>query len=126
MTTAHHGSALVRLADWSYRRRKLVVLLWIGLFIGTATLAQQFGGDYEFTFATPGSESTEAQDLLKERFPARGGDDVDVVFEAPGGVRSPDVQRDVDALLARLRGNEHVASVESPYEPAGARRMSRD
>jgi RND superfamily putative drug exporter len=126
MTVSPQGSTLVRLADWSYRRRRLVVVLWVALLIGITGLAQRFGGDYEFTFATPGSESTEAQDLLRERFPARSGEDVEVVIEAPGGVGAADVQRDLNALLAELQGIEHVRSVESPYDPSGANRISRD
>jgi RND superfamily putative drug exporter len=124
--TSVSNSALVRLAEWSYRRRRLVVALWVVLLVGGGVLAQRFGGDNDFTFGTPGSESQAAQDLLKARFPARSGDDVDVVVEAPGGVRDPDVRRDVEAFLGRLRGVEHVGSIESPYDGDGAARISGD
>ena len=123
---AHPGSTLVRLADWSYRRRRRVVLSWIGLLFAASVLAQAFGGDFEFSFATPGSDSEEAQDLLRERFPARSGDDIDVVFQASGGVRSPEVQQDVDAFLARIAEVDHVVSIDSPYEPDGASRIARN
>lgn len=32
MSATSHRTFLVRLADWSYRRRRCVVVLWIGLF----------------------------------------------------------------------------------------------
>ncbi|HEX2040342.1 MAG TPA: MMPL family transporter [Acidimicrobiales bacterium] len=124
-TASPSSSSLVRLADWSYRRRRLVVVLWIATLIVGSVLAQRFGGDNDFSFSTPGSESEEAQDLLRERFQARSGDDFDVVFEAPGGVRTSDVQRDVEAFLARVSEVDHVVSVESPYDPDGASRISR-
>ena len=125
-STTPHGSALVRLADWSYRRRRLVVLLWVGLLLTGSVLAARFGGEFEFSFATPGSDSEAAQDLLRERFPARSGDDLDVVFEASGGVRTPDVQQQVEAVLARVAEVDHVDSIDSPYEPDGASRVSQD
>jgi RND superfamily putative drug exporter len=124
-TSATSSSSLVRLADWSYRRRRLVLLLWVGMLVVGSVLASRFGGDNEFTFATPGSDSQEAQDLLREQFPARSGDDFDVVFEAPGGVSTPDVQRDVGAFLSRVAEVEHVVSVDSPYDADGASRVSR-
>jgi RND superfamily putative drug exporter len=124
--TTPHGSTLVRLADWSYRRRRLVLLLWLGLLVGISVLAQAAKGENEFSFATPGSESEEALDLLQDRFPARSGDDIDVVFQASAGVRAPDVQADVTALLDRLAEAPHVVGVESPYEDgSGAQRISQ-
>ena len=55
---------LVRLADWSYRRRRRVLAAWIVLLIGTVAGAGAFGGSYHFTFTTPNSDSKRAQDLL--------------------------------------------------------------
>ena len=65
VTNAPHLTLLARLADWSYRRRRRVLLLWVVLLIGTSAAAGAFGGSYHFTFATPGSDSQKAQDLLQ-------------------------------------------------------------
>jgi uncharacterized membrane protein YdfJ with MMPL/SSD domain len=36
---------LVRLADWCYRRRRLVVLAWIAALVASFALAIAFGGE---------------------------------------------------------------------------------
>src|SRR4051812_22901009 len=122
-----HPSALVRLADWSYRRRRLVVLLWIGLLVVSGVLAKNFGGESSMTFSVPGADSQQAQDLLESHFPARSGDDVDVVFTSNGTpVSDPAVKAKVDATLQKLATVGHVTAVVSPYSPEGALQVSRD
>jgi RND superfamily putative drug exporter len=115
---------LVRLADWSYRRRRLMVLLWFAGLVATIVLSQQFGGESSITFAAPGKESQEAQDLLESRFPARSGDNIDVVFAADAGVDDPAVRSAVDTFLAEAEQAGHVTGVVSPYTPEGARQIS--
>src|SRR3954469_6737737 len=68
-TGPSHPTLLVRLADWSYRRRRRVLLLWLLLLVGSVMAANSLGGDYHFTFSTPGSDSKTAQDLLEGSFP---------------------------------------------------------
>ncbi len=106
-------SRLARLADFAFRRRRLVLLAWIvalvGAFAASATLAGEFSADY----ATPGSESQRAGDLLTQRFPGRSSDTVDVVWEARGGVES--AKERTDTLLAaasRLEGIGDAAPAE--------------
>ena len=48
---------LVRLADWCYRNRRLVVLAWIAALVGAFALAGAFGGEYKQDYLQPGSES---------------------------------------------------------------------
>ena len=45
------------LAEWCYRRRRLVVVTWIVALIGVSVLAQTVGGDLLKTFSLPGTES---------------------------------------------------------------------
>src|SRR3954463_6800107 len=116
-STTHTGTArptlLVRLADWSYRRRRWVLLLWILLLVGSVMAANSLGGDYHFTFSTPGSDSKKAQDLLQSSFPERSGADVNVVFRTKGGktVDDPAVQAEITDILGKFAGQPHVASV---------------
>ena len=122
-----HPSALVRLADWSYRRRRLVVLLWIGLLVVSGVLAKNFGGESSMTFSVPGADSQQAQDLLESHFPARSGDDIDVVFASEGTrVTDPAVKAKVEATLQQLATVDHVTGVVSPYSPEGALQVARD
>ena len=97
--TPQRPGRLARLADLAFRRRRLVLLAWIvalaAAFAASGALAGQFSADY----ATPGSESQRAGDLLTERFPARSSDTVDVVWEAKDGVKSAAVQQRTGTLL---------------------------
>jgi RND superfamily putative drug exporter len=117
---AQRPGALGRLADVSFRRRRWVVLGWLatlGLAIG---LVAAFGGDYTADYSAPGSDSSQAQDLLESRFSSQAGDTVDVVVRAPDGVDTPLVRREVAQLLDRIGGVAHVESVEDPFETPGA------
>jgi hypothetical protein len=40
-------------------------------------------------YTTPGSNSARAQQLFREKFPTHAGDQVQLVFAAPGGVEAP-------------------------------------
>ena len=117
-------SALVRLADWSYTRRRYVVAGWILAVILISVLGRAFAGDHSMTFAVPGAESQKAQDLLESSFSARAGDTIEVVFEAADGVADPEVRAAVEGVLHRMDGVEHVSGVVSPYTPEGERQVS--
>ncbi|MEY2570315.1 MAG: putative drug exporter of the superfamily, partial [Acidimicrobiaceae bacterium] len=124
--TTVHRKGLLRVADVSYRRRRVVVLLWLFALVGTTALSQQFGADFTINFTTPASESSRAQDLLKDKFPARAGDTIDVVYKADAGVNDPGVQATITALLAKATAEPHIAGVTSPYDPQGAFQVSAD
>jgi RND superfamily putative drug exporter len=110
---------LGRLARLSFRRRGVVLLTWLlglGMAIG---LAAAFGGEKVNGASMPGSDSEQAQTLLKERFPAQAGDRVDVVVRADA-VAGPEVRSRVEALLGQIEGMPHVAEVEDPYTTSSA------
>jgi RND superfamily putative drug exporter len=112
--------ALGRLADVSFRRRRWVVLGWVVTLALAAGLVSAFGGDYNADYSAPGSDSSQAQDLLESRFPSQAGDTVDVVVRAPDGVDTPEVRSEVARLLDQIGGVAHVESVEDPYRTPGA------
>jgi RND superfamily putative drug exporter len=121
-----HRKGLLRVADVSYRHRRLVVLLWLLALVGTTALSQRFGGDFTMEFTTPASESSRAQDLLHARFPARSGDTIEVVYEAEQGIDDAQVRAAIEPLLAKVTGVGHVVRVTSPYSPEGAFQVSPD
>ncbi len=123
-STAPHPTQLVRLADWSYRRRRVVLAGWIVLLFITIGLANTVGGDNHFTFTTPGSESQTAQDLLEDSFPARAGADVDAVFQADAGISDPAVRPAIEAALAKFAEAPHVSAVVSPFDPGGQQQIA--
>ena len=119
------SGALPRLARWSYRRRRWVVVGWIVLLIGVNVLAQTVGGDLLKTFSLPGSESQRTYDVLGKEF-ARTGDTGNLVFKAKGGQTIDDqaVRDAIEPVFDELRAEPHVVSVSSPYEPQNARFVS--
>src|SRR5215210_716200 len=117
---------LVRLADWCYRRRRLVVVLWILALLGSFALARSWGGEFRQDYLQPGSESKAALDTLKEKFPQRSGDTIQIVVHAGNGVSSPAVKAQAEKIFGDVAASEHVVSVASPFTPAGARQVSAD
>jgi RND superfamily putative drug exporter len=117
---------LVRLADWCYRRRRLVVLLWVCALVGAFALAGAFGGEFKQNYLQPGSESKAASDALTEHFPSRAGDTVQVVVHSEDGVDSPAVRARAEQIFADVARSAHVVGVVSPFTDAGAGQVSED
>src|SRR3546814_11631176 len=86
------ASFLYRLGHLSVRRRRWVVLIWVGLLVGVGAASTAAGGTTNDSISLPGTESQDAIDLLAERFPAQGGSSTQVVLAAPD-----------DALLSDAR-----------------------
>jgi len=55
------------IARTSYHRRRLVVATWIVFPIGISIVGSVAGGVFKNDFALPGSESSDAFDVLEER-----------------------------------------------------------
>jgi putative drug exporter of the RND superfamily len=106
---------LERLADFAFRRRRAVVLGWIVVLLAAFAASGALAGEFSADYATPGSESKRAGDLLEQRFPARSADTVDVVWGAREGVGATGVRRRTSTLLAaaaRLDGIGDAAPTE--------------
>ncbi|HEY8544189.1 MAG TPA: MMPL family transporter [Acidimicrobiales bacterium] len=113
---------LRRLVAWSHDRRRRVVALWVAAVVAATVLANVAGGDTEVDFTVPGSDSAEAVELLRDRFPAFAGGTVDVVVAADR-VTDPAVARRVEHLTTELAAAPNVVSVgsllPSPDESTG-------
>jgi RND superfamily putative drug exporter len=103
---------LRRLVTWSYDRRRRVVALWVAALVTATVLAGVAGGDSTSDFTVPGSDSAEAVELLRDRFPEFAGGTVDVVYTSDGGVTDPDVTQRVDRLAANLGEVPNVVAAE--------------
>jgi RND superfamily putative drug exporter len=117
---------LVRLADWCYRKRRLVVVMWIAALLGAFALAGAFGGEFRQDYLQPGSESKAALDTLKDKFPQKSGDTVQIVVHSEAGVSSPAVKARAEKIFTDVADNDHVVSVASPFSEEGARQISED
>jgi len=115
-------SRLARLADFAFRRRRTVLAAWVGALLVIVALGGALRGEWSADYATPGSESKAAVDLLADRFPERRPDSIDVVWEARGGALAPDVRSRMDAFI------RDAAALDGVGEPVPAARadVSRD
>ena len=110
---------LGRLARLTFRNRGRTVLAWLGVLVLAAVLSTAFGGKFKADYSAPGSDSSAAQSLLENKFPAESGDTVDVVVHSDQAVTSPSVKAEVTALLAKMAKVPHVATVDDPYATPG-------
>jgi RND superfamily putative drug exporter len=117
---------LVRVADWCYRRRWLVLALWVAALVGSFALSAAFGGEFRQNYLQPGSESKAASDTLTKSFPQRAGDTVQIVVHSASGVTTPAVHAKAAQVFADVADNPHVVGVTSPFTEAGAGQVSQD
>jgi putative drug exporter of the RND superfamily len=109
---------LFRLGRWSFRHRRLVASVWVGLLllmgVGAATLSGQTSDNFKLS----GVESTQAFDLIKARTPqaSTDGATAQVVFQAPRGqtIATAANKAAVKDALAVAK-SEDVASMASPF-----------
>ncbi|WP_344289842.1 MMPL family transporter [Streptomyces synnematoformans] len=110
---------LYRLGRFSFRRRRLVLMLWTAVLAVVGIAAAGVTSKTTDTFSIPGTQSQKALDLLSEEFPqaAADGATARVVFEAPDGQRltSGAQKADVEALVADLGRAHQVKTVTGPY-----------
>ncbi|HWN72675.1 MAG TPA: hypothetical protein VNN15_02580, partial [Solirubrobacterales bacterium] len=110
---------LARLADFAYRRRGTMVLLWIVAAVAIIGLGKAFAGEYEADYNTPGSESKAASELTETAFAGYSGQEIYVVWKDPKGATSPAAKKRMDAFFAKT---EKVKNVEK----AAPVRVSKD
>ncbi|MET7339194.1 MMPL family transporter [Nonomuraea sp. NPDC005650] len=113
---------LYRLGRLAFRRRRLVLLLWlillgaIGFASSTAPALPPENG------SMPGIESQAALDLVQQRFPGQAGSidkaSARVVFVASAGrqVTDPGNRAAIEALVGRVSRGPQVAAAVSPFK----------
>jgi RND superfamily putative drug exporter len=117
---------LQRLAAWCYRRRRRVLVGWIVALVALSVIGANVGSTFSQGFSLSDTESQQAADLLASRFPARAGDEGQVVFSNAGGVQDAAVQARMEQLFSEVAQVRHVTSVVSPYSTEGAQQVARD
>lgn len=109
--------ALAALARWIYRHRKLTVLIWVIVLIVSIVLAGAFKGNFHADYATPGSDSKAAAELISKQFPGNSGETLDVVWKSSAGAASPQTSEKITALLKQV-GAEKGIGTPPPVEAA--------
>jgi RND superfamily putative drug exporter len=118
---------LSTLARWCYRHRLIVVLLWLVAIAALGVASRAAGSAYSDSFSLPGTESTKALQLLQKSLPAQSGDSGTVVWQtSQGTVRDGSVRQRMTPVLDKIAKLPSVSGVTSPYDPRGARQISKD
>jgi RND superfamily putative drug exporter len=120
-------SPLQYIARLSYRRRRLVVVLWVGLVVALFALSSSLGGDLRNDLSIPGAESEEATELLEDGgLGGRGGYTGQIVFQAEQGVDDPGVRSSLQELFAEITAAVPGVGVLSPYDDEGRSQVAPD
>ncbi len=118
---------VARAGSWAGHHRRLVLIGWIVLLVGSLGISQAVGTNYSTNFSLPGTESQRATDLLQRDFPAQSGDSDQIVLRArEGQITDPTVHARVEPMLKAVAALPHVTGVVSPYSPTGAHAVSTD
>jgi putative drug exporter of the RND superfamily len=115
-----------RFATWTTGHRKTVIIGWIVALIGVGMISGAVGSDFSEEFKLPSSDSTEAFELLEDRFPQQSGVTAEIVYKAPAGADSPAVHKKMEGVFAEAEKLPHVSGVASPYAAGGAGAISKD
>jgi RND superfamily putative drug exporter len=115
------------MAVWCYRRRRLVLAIWLLLFIALGVLGQSAGSTYANSLVLPSTDSTRALNLLKAEFPAASGEADSIVLHVTSGkITDARVKARVAPMLAKIEKVAHVKAVASPFSALGAQQISKD
>jgi RND superfamily putative drug exporter len=107
--------------------RKTVIIGWIAALIIVVGISGSVGSAFSEEFKLPQSDSTEAYELLEDRFPQQSGETSLIVFKADQGVQSPAVKKKMEEVFKEVERQPHVTEVANPYEGGGgAAAISKD
>ena len=111
---------LARIGSFCYKRRKLVLALWLAVLVAVGIGAATLSGPASNDFSLPGTEAQRAIDLLGKRFPqlSAQGATAQVVFAAPNGqtLTSGSDRATVEKVVAKLKAAPQVALVIDPFQ----------
>ena len=112
---------LQRLARTCFRRRWLVLGVWVAVLIGLNVLANGvIGSNFRTDFKLPATESRTVFEMLQKANPDRSGATSQIVFQDTSGVNTPEVQQAMDGLFQQVDQLQGV-EVTSPFDPADGR-----
>jgi RND superfamily putative drug exporter len=111
------ATLLYRLGRASFRRRKLVIVLWLVLLAALGGSALAFKGTTSSNFTMPGTESQRAIDALQREFPEASGATGTIVVAAPQGgtLADPALKPAVQGLVKEAATLPGVVGAVDPF-----------
>ena len=102
-----------RLTSWCFRRRRVVLAIWLFAMVSLNGAGAAVGNDFNNRFSLPGTESQEGFDVLTAHATggASSGFDADLVFRADEGVDDPAVRKHMEKVfhdVGKEIGRAHV------------------
>jgi putative drug exporter of the RND superfamily len=116
---------LHRLGGWAFDHRREVLVGWVVALTPVIASAGAFSGQTVNKFEVPGTESQQAQDLLREKYPGAGGAAARMVFAAPSGERLTDPENRA-AVMASVEKAKKASEVSLVVDPFRAKAISPD
>jgi len=110
---------LYRLAAFAFRRRRLVLAVWLAAAIAAIAIAQASGGKTDDNFTIPGTEAQHASDVLSAKLPAFSGGQSTIVFATTNGsgkVTDPAAKAAIETAMTKLKSVPQVATVVDPFQ----------
>jgi putative drug exporter of the RND superfamily len=110
------------------RHRRVVVAIWIVLAVAISLVADSVGRETSNNLSLPGTNSTDATDLLDAKLPKQANGTNPVVLEAQRGdkLTSADNKKAVNATVKSLERNRDVRNATSPLSREGKDALSKD
>src|ERR1700744_3097890 len=108
----------------SFRHRRRVLALWLGVLILIAVIGAAVSKPFSEEFKIPGTGSQQAIDLLKAKLPSASGAAGQVVFAAPSRGQAKDARAAIESAVSAAGKTPGVVSITNPLETQGA--ISKD
>src|SRR3954464_6309821 len=107
------------------RHRAVVLVAWAVGLVGVLVASDAAGLRTSSDPALPGTRSDRARKIVEREVRVPAGAAGRVVYGVDAGtVTAPRYRAAIEASMARVRGASHVASVTSPFTPAGDQGLS--
>jgi putative drug exporter of the RND superfamily len=118
---------LDRLGRCCARHRAVVLVAWAVALAGVLAVSDAAGLRTRSDPALPGTQSDRARQVVEREVKVPAGAPGRLVYGVDAGtVTEPRFRAEIEASMARVRAATHVASVTSPFTPAGRQGLSSE
>ena len=118
---------LYRLGGVCSRHHWPVIVIWVLVAVALLLASNAAGEQNSDNLSLPGTGSTRAQNLLKEKLPSQAYGTNPIVLEAGKGKLTDSANKKaVDNAVTSLRKNPNVTRAVSPFGKAKSAQLSKD